>query len=981
MEDYNAREYYIIYGVDPKDYSDVNIFVLNFSHILLRKLEECGFKTIYSLLFAKRSDISSVRGFGIRQVELFETELKAFIEKKNGYALDEKATSDEEEHSLEKKYSLIYGVNSDDYSNIDISVLSLTPGIQMRLVQNGFNTIASLLEAKRSKIQSVKGIGTKQLDKIELELKNYTSSSSEHNAIIDTFSKSQAEAIILNRKKILMGDFSFKKDINNDLLPIIEKYETSYEALGSEIVSDIAENPSIYTKLTSILDTLSRKYLLYSNSVKKAYQSLALLPASIASKPALSFIMATLSKDDADDLLKLGDMATIKLSSLPYYLTFGMRKEADLIAQVYTKCVFNMSESIEKLLKGLHKNEMQKITLEMRSKGYTLEQIGQQYGKSRERIRQIEARARRYFDHWNAHSKIMYFLSALLDSKEVILEDELIPFLGEHSEEVLYLLKSSDISIYSYIADANCFILCPKSKIDEAITMVQKLPDLFSDDTIDSLVNSSFPLNTIRNEILMIALKLTYKKTGKIYYRTSLNSSKIYLYIIQKYYPDGIMLYDDTVMIEFRNRIIEEFGDVSISPNDRAVRARIMDNCIICGKGKYMLKKESYMPEELLSEIISYIDNEERSVLMLNTVFSVFESHLLLNGIDNRYFLQGILKEKLSDKYSFSRDYIFKDGNIGSFHQEVVNYIKEFNHPITKKQIYDHFPGITEIILNFSVSDDNIINFFGEYLHGSRLNLNDDDVKYLYNVVSNVVKDGEVHHGKELYETINRNNPGMLTKAGIFQAYSLFSVTEYLFRNEFQFSRPYLALNDVELSKPLEVIGELVKSKDIISVKSITECAKEFRYQIYSILELMNSFNDSHLLINSEFIATFDYIGINKDIAEKVETIIINNISDTTLIADLSCINTLPKLNVPWTDWLIYSTLLKWSHNLDVSVTNKYFYYASPVVAFKGKMDLSGITAENSIKMDNSKIEVDDLDNIDDLIADFLDDDLFEDLL
>ena len=972
-------EYYIIYGVNPDEYLDVSVYVLNFSHILLRKLNECGFKTIYNILFAKRSDLQHIRGFGIKQVEIFETELKSFFEGRDEYSKTNSATSFDEIEKPEKKYYQVFNVDPDEFIDKDISILPITPGIRMRLAQNGYGTINALLNSKRSELQCVKGVGEKQLHKIEKDLKSVVSLSMEDYK--RTVSASNVNVIIENRHKILSGDFSFSHDLDADIIPIIEKYEEAYESLGSEIVSEIIEKPIVYYNLTKIIDTISKKDSAYNAALKRVEQSLELVPNDYIVKPAYSFIRAALSKDDATTLLKMGDMKSIKLGSLSYILNYGMKKEAELIAQVLKNSVFDINDTLEKLFNELHKNDMQKIVLELRSKGYTLDQIGQQYQKTRERIRQIEARAKRYFDQWNANSRIMLYISAINDSKEVISPDNVLSLFGEYGKEMLYLLKTSDQKYYFYVSDVDCFVLGNRSQLDEIIAEINGFPDLINNDGIEELAKKQYYTKGIDKDVFMVAIKSVYKRSEKVYYKTSLNSSKIYLYIIEKYYPNGILLYDDDVMTDFRRHIKEEFGEEYISANDRAVRARIIDNCIMCDKGKYMIRKESYISEELLYDIVFYIDNEEKSVIMLNTVFTLFRNRLLSVGIDNRYFLQGVLKEELSDRYSFSRDYIFKDGNIKSFYKEIVNYIQKFDYPITKKQIFDYFPGITEIVLNFSVSDESIINFFGEYLHGSRLNLNDDDIKYLYNAVDELIDDCGAHHGKELYEIISKDNPTVLNKAGIFHAYSLFSVVEYLFRNEFQFSRPYFAKNNVEFSKPLEIIEEWVKSQALISIKDITLYAKELKYQVYSILDLMNSYNDSHLLINAESIASFEYIGITQEIAEKVETIVTSGISGTVLISSLSCINSLPKLNIPWTEWLIYSVLLKWGKNTDLSVTNKYFYYAHPVVAPKGKLDISDVNIDEISTTGNDEFIIDDLDNIDDLIADAIDDELFEELI
>ena len=95
--------------------------------------------------------------------------------------------------------------------------------------------------------------------------------------------------------------------------------------------------------------------------------------------------------------------------------------------------------------------------------------------------------------------------------------------------------------------------------------------------------------------------------------------------------------------------ILEEFGDVRIPENDRALIARITPICILCGRGIYKLKQDNYITKELANKIYEYIDKSENSVFLTNTLFSVFEDELLSCGIDNKYYLQGVLHELLAE--------------------------------------------------------------------------------------------------------------------------------------------------------------------------------------------------------------------------------------------------------------------------------------------------------------------------------------------
>jgi hypothetical protein len=78
----------------------------------------------------------------------------------------------------------------------------------------------------------------------------------------------------------------------------------------------------------------------------------------------------------------------------------------------------------------------------------------------------------------------------------------------------------------------------------------------------------------------------------------------------------------------------------------------------------------------------------------------------------------------------------------------------------------------------------------------------------------------------------------------------------------------------------------------------------------------------------------------------------------------------LPKINVPWHEWLIYSIVRNYSSKLDVGVSNSIFKLAIPLISPKGMMNDEKFVGL-ATSTDHS-YNIDDLDNIDDLIEDYL---------
>ena len=195
---------------------------------------------------------------------------------------------------------------------------------------------------------------------------------------------------------------------------------------------------------------------------------------------------------------------------------------------------------------------------------------------------------------------------------------------------------------------------------------------------------------------------------------------------------------------------------------------------------------------------------------------------------------------------------------------------------------------------------------------------------------------------------------------------------EYYFGDDYNFSRPFIAKEGAEIKSILSVLKEMVAEAEIIEISDITTFASEHNYPIPSILDFADSCNATHLMINSQELATFEYIGVNEEIARQVEQLIKQEVSFAIPISHLTCINKFPKINVDWNAWLIRGILKKWSQNLAVSTAKNLFRLSYPVVAPSGTP--LEVEFDESISHNGDLIITDNLDgdNIDELIADYI---------
>ena len=380
-----------------------------------------------------------------------------------------------------------------------------------------------------------------------------------------------------------------------------------------------------------------------------------------------------------------------------------------------------------------------------------------------------------------------------------------------------------------------------------------------------------------------------------------------------------------------------------------------------------MPKRTKYISNSLAGRILQYIDESDQKIFLMNSLYSVFERELNEEGVFNKYYLQGILRELCSDKYYFRRDYVSKDSEATSLYASVVNFIKKSEYPVQKQQIKNTFPGITEIVINLSVSDPEVLNYFGAYLHSSRLVISSKEQWDLLCALTEIVSDHKAHHGTEVYETIQRQMPTVFSRNAAMYPFSAFSILEYLFGDTFQFSRPYIAEPNVEIGRPGERLHDLIYSGDEFAISDIKEFCKEHRLQIQSLLEYGNACNDRFFWRDKYTMVSIESTGITETISQEIEEIIAAEIICTQPISQITCWHRLPRIAVPWTEWLIYSSLNKWGQRLTVATSSNQLRMAVPLIAPQGEM-----VADAFKEMSAESVQIDDLDNIDDLIADLI---------
>ena len=882
-------------------------------------------------------------------------------------------------NTLDKRpFAEIIDVNTESFNNVKIEELNLSVRANNALHRCNIHNVGELLQVDPNTLSRVKQLGNKSYREIGDALYIFCEQKK------DQYSPSKFKNIekIANDNvvSIAEGDFSVFGDMSSLSEPeqaVVMRYIEAHKTLGQDLILSTLHEPE---KVKPIINALIL-FIEKNNALRKTHEELKpfydQIPKERKRQQVYYYIRAYTNNNEKLSYL-LSFYTKEDMTVEEYYLSLSALSVDILskIASFFKWMSFDLDAELEDLFSKLYSDSRFATVLKMRASRATLEMAGRELGITRERVRQLENKKQREFNRNNGRIRILQKICALRNGDVVLTPEELAYHLKENTDVVLYLLKGADHSTeYIYDSQSNTFIVGDEDLRDNLKQALVSLPSTFHDREFNAIISLFAEKHKLPRELLTRTINGLYKRTGNIYHRERLGKQEVYTRIIEEFFPDGMRIYDHNELEKFRAIARDNLGLDDLPENDRAISARIASFCVLCGRGLYKLRKDQYIPETLEKEIYSFIRNYPSGVIATNAVFAHFEEELLEYGIDNRYYLHSILHERYGAEFSFRRDYIIKDQQFTSFYQEIVDYIRRSPVAVSKDEIARKYK-VSDITITVAASNSSIINYFGEYMYGGNLSLSPAERDQLYNYLDNLTLDDEAHHCRDIYKGLEDSLSSCFNRNGINSPFRLYSVLEYIFEEDFQFQRPFIGSLSAKIDRPAEMLRELILDSDEIEIEEIITFAKEHHYHINSLLDYLNSYNGTHLIKNKNTLISIKSSGITENITAELEEQILKELQgETTLISNLSCVHSFREINVPWTEWLIYSALNKWAKQLQVAPTNSQFRLAAPAVSRLGMFNLEDVAASDVSS--STIIQADDLDQLDELIADYILDDGF----
>lgn len=571
---------------------------------------------------------------------------------------------------------------------------------------------------------------------------------------------------------------------------------------------------------------------------------------------------------------------------------------------------FDLKKMADDMIYPYIKKDWYFEVLERRIAGQTLQEIGDHFNLTRERVRQVEYRLVNNFElHCRFKAEQLFFLLNILTDRQPILTAECAEkFIGESTKLIWFYMskvKFSKVDFhYDFDTQAIVFYPPPREEINYT-ALVRFLPDFMHKDDMEKAIKRIAEEKKCCVDLLRMKVEQIFNREGDFFYRYQMSPVYKCGYILREKFPDGYKISNETYYKKMVRYLKEIFHDKTF-PNSRNVDLKIARVGVMCGRGKYIHPDYIKVPPELIDIIKDFVDNSKRDVLPFKEIFQQLKSHFVGTQITDHYILQGVMR--LYDcPYIFFKDYVTK--NIAmNLSGELTRFV-ERKGTVNLADIKAEFPSFSDTNIPMMVQrcKDIIATGNGNFIHSRLLNLESKDYAALKEVVSRACKNYPVT-SRYLFDLCREDFQDFFERNQIDSHEKFVGILRHMFRDDFHFCRPFVAAEDITGITNREVLLLHIGKVDKISVEKVLGICEEQKINYLSKLSLTETLSPEFIRADEENFYRPESIGLTSEIISQVAQAIkaeLETGKGWLSVKDFKDYKKLPRLKVQWTVFLL----------------------------------------------------------------------------
>lgn len=500
-------------------------------------------------------------------------------------------------------------------------------------------------------------------------------------------------------------------------------------------------------------------------------------------------------------------------------------------------------------------------------KPMTLEAVGKKYNITRERVRQI---CNQCYDNieeeliaYEDELTILFSILLGLD-KHFITRKELNK---EFNDELLlsklcFLCCEYDQTI-KYDKKYEIFYNSDEYDIEEIVnSIINKIGDAISVDRFNEL-------DICEQNVVLNDYRIT-NKDRNLYVLNKLSYPQVTVNLLEEIFPNGFKLSNDDDFEFFCKKFEEKFGE-SPKTSNRAIEADLVRyDFTYIDRGT--VQKRCYLPElpdELVNQIEEYI-LEKNGNVYYTSIYEKFENDLKELGIDNRYYLKGLLDNKLSSNFLTYRDYInTSDNNITPF-MEIYNFILNHKGIVTVNELRQKYNNVEDYVFSSYISKiDNVIwiEYMEQFILADNVFISKEKKNTLSKCISDLFNNlgTDVLLDTKLHAKLKLTSPTFFEGLEIFNnKFAFFSLVNYLFKDEYYFRRPYISKTKSSDMSYISIIKNYVKTLNKFNNDTIKNYTTKMHLRyLNSYLDFLIDMSDEYVQVNIDTCYKKDILQLN----------------------------------------------------------------------------------------------------------------------
>lgn len=401
-----------------------------------------------------------------------------------------------------------------------------------------------------------------------------------------------------------------------------------------------------------------------------------------------------------------------------------------------------------------------------------------------------------------------------------------------------------------------------------------------------------------------------------VYVRRGFPNRALSTEIIDSCFPNGYHISDDGDFEKFKSEYIRRYGywDEMLCP--RVITAYLdHDGYCLIGRGTYINKEYAHkLTDELRASILNYI-LENQPAVYYRSIYSFFESNLKLLGINNYYYLKGVLDPTLPEEFTTKRDYIQVGQAKMTAIQTILMFMKSFEGTFTLMDLRQRFEGVKDYVftnLLYKEIEKGLIWLSSkEYIYLDKIGLPNSTRKNLSNFIDGLFKslNTDVLSSRKIYAKLVLTDRNLFDELKIVKnQFSLFSLLNYLFHSIYYFNRPLISKNINYDAGSEKVIKDYVSTLEEFNARTIYKYTSNMSIRgLYSHSRFMDELSDDYVQINIDTMVKKEKVGVTNDLLKEFEDIfrLIFSNCDIVDTRNFNGYAILPKFNYGWSKHLL----------------------------------------------------------------------------